>query len=422
MARWPSRAVARRKRDQPLRVANRQAAKHEGVDDGKGCGDRADADGQRQHRDAGEPGAARASRARVAQVLDEDPRRSGTRTCRDAFLQPVAFPASAVRACCASVAPAYQTARHSCRASGRSRISLRASTADVEPAGFVDRPARCVRFRALPSHVRTETCALSARPGCARKVAVVPELRSRAHMSQLLADLRYALRSLRRVPAFHDGRRAVDGVRDRREHGGLHAARPGDPAHAARSRARPNWCRSRAAGWRTSAAAWATAPSCRIRCTATCAIRTRSSPACSAGRRHRCTSATTGAPSRSPGELVSGTFFPMLGVRPALGRLFTPDDERTPAGIRSRCSGSCALASRASTAIPTIVGRTITVNGQPLQVVGVVQQGFEGLDIGQPAQVYVPVSMQPKMGPAWLQLEGRRFRWVQVYAPAARRA
>ena len=64
---------------------------------------------------------------------------------------------------------------------------------------------------------------------------------------------------------------------------------------------------------------------------------------------------------------------------------------------------------------PAIVGRTITVNGQPLEVVGVVQQGFEGLDIGQPVQLYVPVSMQPKMGPAWLQLEGRRFRWVQVF-------
>ena len=84
------------------------------------------------------------------------------------------------------------------------------------------------------------------------------------------------------------------------------------------------------------------------------------------------------------------------------------------AGIRWRCSGS-RTGGRASTAIPEIVGRTITVNGQPLEVVGVVQQGFEGLDIGQPAQVYVPVSMQPKMGPAWLQLEGRRFRWVQVY-------
>ena len=115
------------------------------------------------------------------------------------------------------------------------------------------------------------------------------------------------------------------------------------------------------------------------------------------------------------GELVSGTFFPELGVRPALGRLFTPDDDRTPGGHplavlafdhwQSRFGGD-----------PSIVGRTITVNGYPLEVIGVIEPRFRGFDLGRPAQVYVPVTMQPKMGPAWLQLEGRRFRWVQVYA------
>jgi predicted permease len=120
------------------------------------------------------------------------------------------------------------------------------------------------------------------------------------------------------------------------------------------------------------------------------------------------------------GELVSGNFFTELGVQPALGRLLTPGDDRTPGGHpvavlafnhwQSRFGGD-----------PGIVGRTITVNGHPLEVIGVVQDGFEGLDIGQPAQLYVPVTMQPKMGPAWLQLEGRRFRWVQVYARLAAR-
>jgi predicted permease len=114
------------------------------------------------------------------------------------------------------------------------------------------------------------------------------------------------------------------------------------------------------------------------------------------------------------GELVSGTFFPLLGVRPAAGRLFTPDDDRTAGGHPVAVLGFAYWRSRFNSD-PAIVGRTITVNGQPLEVVGVVQQGFEGLDIGQPAQLYVPVSMQPKMGPAWLQLEGRRFRWVQVF-------
>ena len=63
-----------------------------------------------------------------------------------------------------------------------------------------------------------------------------------------------------------------------------------------------------------------------------------------------------------------------------------------------------------------IVGKAIAVNGHPLEVIGVVQAGFDGLDLGQPPQVYVPMTMLPQMGPTWLKLDGRRFRWVQVFA------
>jgi predicted permease len=115
------------------------------------------------------------------------------------------------------------------------------------------------------------------------------------------------------------------------------------------------------------------------------------------------------------GELVSGTFFPVLGIQPALGRLFTAQDDRTAGGHPIAVLGFHHWRTRFN-GDPAIIGQTITVNGSPLEVIGVVRQGFEGLDVGQPVAVYVPVSMQPKMGPAWLQLEGRRFRWVQVFA------
>lgn len=114
-------------------------------------------------------------------------------------------------------------------------------------------------------------------------------------------------------------------------------------------------------------------------------------------------------------EMVSGTFFPELGVTPELGRLFAAADDRAPGGApvavlsydywMSRFAGDRA-----------VVGRTITVNGHPLEVVGVARAGFHGLDFGSPVQLYVPIMMQPQMGPAWLQLDGRRFRWVQVFA------
>jgi predicted permease len=115
------------------------------------------------------------------------------------------------------------------------------------------------------------------------------------------------------------------------------------------------------------------------------------------------------------GELVSGTFFPELGIRPALGRLFTHAEDRSPGGHPVTVLGYRYWQTRFG-GDESIIGRTIHVNSQPLEVVGVVQPGFAGLDIGRPTQVYVPITMQPRMGPAWLKLDDRRARWVQVFA------
>ncbi len=122
-----------------------------------------------------------------------------------------------------------------------------------------------------------------------------------------------------------------------------------------------------------------------------------------------------GRSERVTGELVSGTFFPQLGVRAAAGRLFTTAEDRAAGGHPVAVLGFTYWQARFN-GDPGIIGRTVTVNGHPLEIVGVVQPGFEGLDLGQPVQVYVPITMQPQMGPAWLQLDGRRFRWVQVFA------
>jgi predicted permease len=114
------------------------------------------------------------------------------------------------------------------------------------------------------------------------------------------------------------------------------------------------------------------------------------------------------------GELVSGTYFPVLGVSAATGRVLTPDDDRVPNG-HSVAMLSYNYWHQRFAGDPAIVGRTIQVNGHPLTVVGVAAQAFHGIDLGTPAQVYVPLMMQPQMGPSWLKLENRRFRWVQVF-------
>ncbi len=115
------------------------------------------------------------------------------------------------------------------------------------------------------------------------------------------------------------------------------------------------------------------------------------------------------------GELVSGNFFSLLGVRAAAGRVFTPSDDPVGGGRAVAVLGFDYWVSRFN-ADRSILGKGIIVNGHPYEVIGVAEQRFRGIDIGQPVQVYLPVTMQPKIGPSWLQIDGRRFRWVQVFA------
>jgi putative ABC transport system permease protein len=122
-----------------------------------------------------------------------------------------------------------------------------------------------------------------------------------------------------------------------------------------------------------------------------------------------------GRSERADGELVSGSYFPALGVGAAIGRVFNEDDDLRPGGHPLAVLGYRYWQARFG-GDPSVVGRTLRVNGHPLEVVGVVEPAFAGIDLGQPAQVYVPIAMQPQMGPAWLKIEGRRFRWVRVYA------
>jgi predicted permease len=115
------------------------------------------------------------------------------------------------------------------------------------------------------------------------------------------------------------------------------------------------------------------------------------------------------------GELVSGNFFTVLGLRAAEGRVLTATDDPVGGGRAVAVLGHDYFVSRFN-GDRQIIGRTLVVNGYPYEIVGVADRRFHGLDLGTPVQVYLPMTMQPKVGPSWLQIEGRRFRWVQVYA------
>jgi len=117
---------------------------------------------------------------------------------------------------------------------------------------------------------------------------------------------------------------------------------------------------------------------------------------------------------RVAGELVSGTYFPVLGVRPALGRLFAPDDDRTPSGAPLAVLAYSYWQNRFG-GDPSVVGKQILVRNHRLTIVGVAEQKFEGAYALFQTQIYVPVVMAAEMTDKKLPLEDRRQCWVQVF-------
>ncbi|HEV7500175.1 MAG TPA: ABC transporter permease, partial [Vicinamibacteria bacterium] len=100
------------------------------------------------------------------------------------------------------------------------------------------------------------------------------------------------------------------------------------------------------------------------------------------------------------GDLVSGGYFDALGLRPAVGRLFTKDDDRVPGGHPLVVLGH-GFWQRRFASDPAIVGSAVRVNDHPMTVIGVAPAGFHGIEVGQPVDVYVPLAMQVEVMPTW---------------------
>jgi predicted permease len=116
------------------------------------------------------------------------------------------------------------------------------------------------------------------------------------------------------------------------------------------------------------------------------------------------------------GVLVSGTFFGVLGLRPAAGRLLDENDDRTPGAHPVVVLGH-GFWTRRFAADPRVVGQSVLVNGHPMAVVGVAPPGFHGIEVGESADVYVPLMMLPQVIPTWNRgLGDWRVRWLTVMA------
>jgi putative ABC transport system permease protein len=123
---------------------------------------------------------------------------------------------------------------------------------------------------------------------------------------------------------------------------------------------------------------------------------------------------SNGQTERVSGELVSGTYFPVLGVGAAVGRTFTPEEDQKidgePLAMLSYAYWKSRFAGDAG-----VIGKTVLINGQRMTLVGVAEQGFDGVELGQRVQIFVPVVMKRPMMPLADDINNRRSRWVNAF-------
>ena len=115
------------------------------------------------------------------------------------------------------------------------------------------------------------------------------------------------------------------------------------------------------------------------------------------------------------GLLVSGSYFPLLGLAPAAGRLLRPESDAPigghPIAVLSHAFWQAELGGE-----PDVVGDALVVNGQPLTIVGVAPAGFEGTTLGLRPLIFVPITMRGVLSPGDGGFENRRSYWAYLFA------
>jgi len=120
-------------------------------------------------------------------------------------------------------------------------------------------------------------------------------------------------------------------------------------------------------------------------------------------------------PEQLPAFAVSGNYFDVLGVRMKLGRSFLPEEDSTPGGHPVAIL-SHTLWQRRFGGDPSIVGRTVSLNGRPFTVVGVGPEGFRGTFTLFGPELWVPFSMYDTLQPGTPWYDSRRWRWLNIVA------
>src|SRR6266851_894789 len=115
------------------------------------------------------------------------------------------------------------------------------------------------------------------------------------------------------------------------------------------------------------------------------------------------------------GLLVSGSYFPVLGLTPALGRLIGAGDDPAPGQSHVAVLSHRYWQTRFA-ANPNALNQTMIINGQAMTIVGVAPRGFDGTTIGAEPKVFVPLTMRGEMEPTWKGFDDRRSYSLYVFA------
>ncbi len=125
--------------------------------------------------------------------------------------------------------------------------------------------------------------------------------------------------------------------------------------------------------------------------------------------------ASHGQTERGSGELVTGNYFDVLGVRPVLGRVLSPADDDVQ-GAHPVLVLSHAYCERHFGGDAGVLNQTILVNNTEMTIVGVAQAGFSGIQVGQTPDIFVPMTMKGQMTPIRNGLDEWNDSFLAVFA------
>ena len=125
--------------------------------------------------------------------------------------------------------------------------------------------------------------------------------------------------------------------------------------------------------------------------------------------------ASHGQTDRGSGELVTGNYFEVLGVRPALGRVLSPADDDVQ-GAHPVLVLSHGYWTRHFGGDAGVLNQTVLVNNTEMTIVGVAQAGFTGIQVGQTPDIFVPITMKGQMTPIRNGLDEWNDSFLAVFA------